>query len=63
MNDFTCGYCGYKWGVRVELPKSCPACHRYFVDKANVHLYEAKNAPKKLETKGEASTLQVGGKK
>jgi len=27
---YRCPFCGYEWLSRVDRPKSCPACKRYF---------------------------------
>jgi len=50
---FSCGFCSYSWIPRVDVPKSCPYCHRYFIKPAKV-LPKAKKFSKSHETKGEA---------
>ena len=37
MNKYTCKFCGETWYPRVESPKACPYCKRYFLVKKPKH--------------------------
>lgn len=61
MQTIKCEKCDHYWVIRVESPKKCPKCGKYFTNKPYIYSKPKKIDDEKAKPKGEFKILSPDG--